>query len=240
MHWTRYDVFLSYARRDSAVIDSLVEALRQRGYSVFYDKESIVPGEPWKQRLAQAIRESRVCILCWSEYARNSEYVSFEYSRAQGLEMPVLPWLLDSTPLPQMIEIQGVLGRNPATAASQLLPRLGWRLTVRRRIQTACLFFVFAAFGLGFWRAHQPPPPWEFSGRVVDSETRLPVPGVRVEAEEDRFSAYTDSSGTYVLRLAQPKPRYLHLTFAKPGYKGEEPVNVSPDRPFNTDMTHLR
>ena len=100
MSWIRYDIFLSYSHRDAASIDLFVEAMRDRGYSVFYDKKSIVVGDAWKRTLAEAIRASRVCILCWSAEARSSEYVSFEYSSAEGLRKPVLPWLLDSTRAP--------------------------------------------------------------------------------------------------------------------------------------------
>jgi hypothetical protein len=240
VHWIRYDVFLSYSHRDSAATDAFVTAIRARGYRVFYDKKSIAVGEPWKVRLGKAIAESRVCILCWSAEARNSEYVAFEYARAEGLRKAVLPWLLDATPLPQMIEIQGVVERDPARAAAQFLPHLGWRLALRRGFQAICLAAILLAGGAAWWRTHQPPPPWEFRGRVVDSETRLPIADVRVEAEGDRFAAYTDSEGRYLLRFPLPKPKHVHLVFLKQGYRGEVPVNVSPDRPFDTDMTRVR
>src|ERR1041385_7682288 len=133
--WTRYDIFVSYSHRDAASTTALAAGLRERGYKVFYDEQSINAGEPWKARLSEAIRASRVCILCWSENARTSEYVSFEYACSNGLGKPVLPWLLDSTPLPQMIEIQGVKEHDPAKAIAAFLPRLGWKLTWRRRVQ---------------------------------------------------------------------------------------------------------
>lgn len=240
MPWIRYDIFLSYSHQDSTATDPFVNDIRDRGYRVFYDKGSIAVGEPWKLRLGKAMRQSRICILCWSQAARNSEYVAFEYARAEGLRKPVLPWLLDSTPLPQMIEIQGVVERDPAKAASEFLPRLGWRLSLRRRVQFFCLLLIFAVSGIAFWWSRQPPSPWDFSGRIIDSETRLPISDVRVEAEGNRFIAYTNNQGLYTLHLPQPKPKHLHLVFAKQGYRGEEPVNVSPDRPFDTDMTRLR
>jgi hypothetical protein len=238
--FARYDIFVSYSHQDCAYTDPFVEALRRHGYRVFYDTKSIVVGEPWKQRLAQAIGKSRTCVLCWSSSARNSEYVSFEYSSAEALRKPVLPWLLDSTPLPQMIEIQGIVERDPARAALLLLPRLGWRLSLRRLLQGFCLLLLLATAAVGCWRLYLAPPPWEFSGRVVDSETRLPISGVKIEAEGNRFVAYTDMQGRYILYLPQPKPKHLQLVFAKEGYRGEEPVSVSSDRPFNTDMTRLR
>jgi hypothetical protein len=238
--WTRYDVFLSYSRSDSAVVDPFVAALRERGYGVFLDTKSIPVGDPWKRRLGEAIRASRVCILCWSADARLSEYVSFEYSRAEGLGKPVLPWLLDATPLPPMIEIQGVTERDPAKAVFEFLPRLGWRLSLRRRFQALCLLVLLIASGAVLWWTHRPPPPWEFSGRVVDSVTRLPISAVRVEVEGVRFVTYTNDEGFYLMQLPQPKPKHLHLLFVKDGYRAEEPVYVSTDRPWKAYMRLLR
>jgi hypothetical protein len=240
MHWTRYDIFLSYSHQDSEATDPFVDELRRRGYRVFYDKKSIVVGEQWKRRLGKGIRASRACILCWSENARNSEYVAFEYSRAEGLGKPVLPWLLDETPLPRMMEIHGVVDRDPTRAVEQFLPRLGWRLSLRRSLQAAGLVLLLIASGIIYWRTHLPPPPWEFSGRVTDSETRFPIAGVEVDAEQT-FRSYTDSDGRYLLHLPSPRPKYIHLVFLKQGYKGREPVNVlAADAKWDTDMTRIK
>ncbi len=138
-----------------------------------------------------------------------------------------------------MIEIQGVTERDPAKAASQLLLRVGRRLSLRRGIQALCLFLTLSAVGIAYWRTQLPPPPWEFGGRVVDSETRLPISDVRVEAD-GKLAAYTDRDGNYSIFLPQPKPKHLRLIFAKEGYKGEEPVNVNPDHAFDTDMIRLK
>ena len=239
MLFSRFDIFLSYSQKDRDLIDIFAKALRARGYSVFYDTESIAIGERWKERLGKGVAASRVCILCWSASARSSEFVTFEYSHAEALGKAVLPWLLDSTPLPQMIEIQGVVEPDPIQAVSRFVPRLGWRLSRWRRVQAVALLLALALIAIVCRQVRLPPPPWEFTGRIVDSQTRLPIPGVRVEAEQNRYVAYTDENGKYVLVLPQPKPPHLHLVFAKEGYRGEEPVAVEPDHPFDTDMHRL-
>lgn len=136
MLWPRYDVFLSYSRLDSAKTDLFVDALGKGGYCVFYDKQSLSVGERWKESLNRGIKSSRVCILCWSEHTKSSEIVAYEYSRPEGLRKPVLPWLLDSTPLPRMIEIQGVTERDPLIPSRAFVLRLGWNMTFRRRTKT--------------------------------------------------------------------------------------------------------
>lgn len=237
----RHDIFISYSRQDADTVAPLVEELRQRGYNVFFDTRSIVAGDPWKRRLASAVRDARVCILCWSKHARDSEYVAFEYARAEALGRPVLPWLLDGTPLPAMLEIQGVVEPDPVRAAGLFLPRLGWRLRTRRFMQGGALLLLLLAATLIEWRAHRPPPPWEFEGRVTDSVTNLPVSGVTVEIEAGNreFTTATGGDGRYAIRLPQPKPEYLRLVFSKQGYRGEAPVAVSPNHTFNTDMVPL-
>ena len=241
MNWTRFDIFISYSRQDSAAVEPLVKALRARGYRVFFDQASIQVGEQWKARLGKAVRASRVCLLCWSEHARNSEFVAFEYSRAEGLGRPVLPWLLDGTPLPQMIEIHGVVEREPAKAAELFRPSLGIKLSVRRALQAALALLLLAMIGFAYWRTHLPPPPWEFTGQVTDSATKAPLAGVEVDAEGGRSRAYTDNHGMYVLRLPGPRLKYLEdLRFSKQGYDGVAPVNVRADQPFNTDLSPMR
>ncbi len=108
MFLAKYDVFLSYSRADTERVGPLRDELRRMGYRVFFDVQSIDPGEKWKDRLDRSIRASRTLVLCWSERTRGSEYITFEYSRAEALHKPVLPWLLDQTPLPAMLEVQGI------------------------------------------------------------------------------------------------------------------------------------
>jgi adenylate cyclase len=151
MLWTRYDVFMSYAREDLARVQPLVDELRRRGYRAFVDVESIVVGDKWKERLERSIRASRVLVLCWSEHARESEYVHFEYSRAEGLHKAVLPWLLDQTPLPKMMELQGISATEATQVAAALQPQLGWTLARRRSLQglVAALLVAVLTFAVG-------------------------------------------------------------------------------------------
>jgi len=124
----KYDVFLSYSRADTERVAPLRDELRRLGYEVFFDVQSIDPGEQWKRRLERSIADSRAIVLCWSENTRGSEYITFEYSRGEALHKPILPWLLDKTPLPAMLEVQGITTADPAQAAAQLKPALGWPL----------------------------------------------------------------------------------------------------------------
>ena len=124
---SKYDVFLSYSRADTARVTPLRDELRRMGYRVFFDVQSIDPGEEWKRRLERSIGASRTMVLCWSENTRGSDYITFEYSRAEAMHKRLLPWLLDKTPLPAMLEVQAITTPDAAQAAAQMKgARSGW------------------------------------------------------------------------------------------------------------------
>jgi hypothetical protein len=240
MHWIRFDVFISYSHQDSRVVTPLVIELRRRGYRVFFDTQSIAVGEQWKRRLGKAVGSSRVCLLCWSEHAKKSEYVVFEYSRAEAQGKRVFPWLLDDTPLPSMLEVHGIVDRDPSIAADQFTRRLRSTLSFLRKLEAIAILLLLVALGFGYWRTHLPPPPWDFSGRVIDSETRSAIAGVEVDAEQ-RYTTFTDTKGRYIFHMPPPRPKYIHLIFSKQGYKGREPVAVvAADGTWDVDMTRIK
>jgi hypothetical protein len=218
----------------------LAVELRHMGYRVFLDAQSIKPGDKWKRRLEHAIRRSRTLVLCWSERARGSDYVTFEYSRAEALHKLVFPWRLDSIPLPAMLEIQGVSERDPVKVALALRPMLGWTLTRRRAVQAVIALLLAVAVFAGTWRYFHPPP-WVFQGDVIDRDSQLPVSGVEVDVRTERatFAAFTDKRGHYELSIPEPQPQDVELLFRKEGYEPENPTPVSTSRPFPTDIKKL-
>ena len=245
MFGASYDVFLSYSRADTARVQPLRDALRGLGYRVFFDVQSIEPGEPWKERLERSIRTSRTLVLCWSENTRGSEYITFEYSRAETLHKPVLPWLLDKTPLPAMLEVQGITTADAAQAAAALQPALGWTLGKRRKARMAVGALAAAALAVSLWLHLRPPPPkppWEFQGEVSDRIMGTPIAGVEVDVMSNgnvQADTFTDSQGRYDLHLPQPQPSTINLRFRKDGYEAEKPIFVPTNKPLNEDMVKL-
>jgi hypothetical protein len=242
MPWPRYDVFLSYSRADAERVQPLLDELRRLGYRVFFDVQSIDPGEHWKKRLDRSISASRTLVLCWSEHARGSDYINYEYSRAEALHKPVFPWLLDRTPLPAMLEIQGITEADGAKVAAALEPHLGWTLTRRRIFQAMVILLIAVALAVPAWRKLNPPPPppWEFHGEVTDLKTLLPISGVEVILkldDGDSHSALTDGRGAYALKnLPPPRPEHIHLEFRKEGYIGESDTVESTANGFDPKL----
>ena len=237
----RYDVFVSYSRADTERVAPLRDELRRMGYRVFFDVQTIDPGEQWKRRLERSIRASRALVLCWSEHTRGSDYITFEYSRAEALHKPVLPWLLDKTPLPAMLEVQGITTPDAAQAAAQLQRALGWTLSRRRLLWAALGVLAACIAGVALWFALRPPPPWQFSAEVTDRLTGVPVSGVEVDVRIGQGKmnrAFTGSDGTCTIQLPQPEPATIHIFLRKEGYARDE-AEVPANKTFKTDMVKL-
>jgi hypothetical protein len=239
----RYDVFISYRRADAALVGPLRDELQRLGYRVFFDTVSIEGGDDWKVRLQRAVAGSRALVLCWSEHASQSPIVTFEYSCARALNKPVVPWLLDHTPLPVMLDhLNGIHNPDALQVAAALRPRLGRTLTARRRLQAAFAGLMAAAVAFALWFAFKPPPPpppWEFSGTVVDRESSVPLPGVEVDVTLDpnkpEITTHTDSQGKFKLSLPQPQPDHVMVRLTKDGYGFDnEPFTTS--HPLRYDL----
>lgn len=59
-------VFISYAKEDSDAATRVYTRLRELGIDVWFDMESLLPGEHWKAKIAEAIRSSDFVIALLS------------------------------------------------------------------------------------------------------------------------------------------------------------------------------
>lgn len=96
-----------YSRQDAA------QALRVQRLARLYETtlidRDIPAGAPWRQVLERAICVSDRVLLLWSRRAAASAEVAREIQTARLCRVPVVPVLLDSTPLPPDVgQLQGV------------------------------------------------------------------------------------------------------------------------------------
>lgn len=73
-----YDLFLSHNRQDKAWVRELVRFLRLLGLRVFFDEDSIRPGQDFVLTIEHALEASRTVVLIVSRAALRSRWVSFE------------------------------------------------------------------------------------------------------------------------------------------------------------------
>jgi hypothetical protein len=59
-------VFLSYAREDYSKAKEIYDELISKGYNVWMDKVTLLPGQRWEDQIKQAIKSSDYFIACLS------------------------------------------------------------------------------------------------------------------------------------------------------------------------------
>lgn len=85
------DVFLSYAREDSARAVQVAQGLQSAGLDVFWDNE-IPPGQTWADYIEQKLTQCKALIVLWSEHSTKSQWVREEarMGRDKGVLIPVM------------------------------------------------------------------------------------------------------------------------------------------------------
>ena len=78
------DVFVSYARSTEAQAQSIAEALRALGYSVWRDDE-IPAHKPYAEVIEERLRASKAVLVIWSADAAKSQWVRAEADAAREL-----------------------------------------------------------------------------------------------------------------------------------------------------------
>jgi len=98
----KYDIFISYSRKDIAIADKICAALDKQGISYFIDRRGIGGGMEFPNVLAQAIIESRTLLFLASKNSYASKFTIKEITFAFN-EKPsgaLLPYVIDGSKLP--------------------------------------------------------------------------------------------------------------------------------------------
>ena len=102
----RYDVFISYSRKDAAEAEVICAALSEVGLTYFIDKEGISGGANFPEVLSNMIDASGVFLLIAGKNAYNSKFTRAEilYAFNHKPSGCIIPWLLDSSTMPADLE----------------------------------------------------------------------------------------------------------------------------------------
>lgn len=84
-------IFISYSREDEARIQPLAQALKNRGFSVFWDRH-IPAGKTWRSYIGTALSDADCIIVAWSRHSTASNWVceEAEEGRQRGNLVPIL------------------------------------------------------------------------------------------------------------------------------------------------------
>ncbi len=92
-------LFVSYSHQDERLVNPIVKLLRVAESKVFFDVDSIPAGGRWKDGIEDAIiKADKLCVF-WCEHASKSQWVEREWTFALKVKKPIVPILLDKTPL---------------------------------------------------------------------------------------------------------------------------------------------
>lgn len=134
-------VFISYARKDWAVANALVQELEARGFATWWDRE-IVGGDRFHERIAEHLDTASAVIVIWSENSARSDWVVGEAGRATrtgnliGTSFPDFPFsqipkafqeqhvesVADIDRIVHALTSKGIQPRRAATSIAQPAP----------------------------------------------------------------------------------------------------------------------
>lgn len=85
-----YDVFISYSRKDSKIVDRIEEELSKHGISCFIDRSNIDLGADFAEVIAKSIFECEIMLFIWSESSNQSENTANEIALAIDFEKSIV------------------------------------------------------------------------------------------------------------------------------------------------------
>lgn len=102
----KYDIFISYSRKDMAVADRICNAFKQQGITYFIDRQGITGGMEFPALLAKAIKESRMFLFLASENSYASKFTQSEiiYAFNKKQKDEIIPYIIDGSTLPEELE----------------------------------------------------------------------------------------------------------------------------------------
>ena len=60
----RLQIFLGYAHDDVVPVRKLHKYLCGKGFDVWFDEVSLLPGQNWESEIEKALRQSDIAIIC--------------------------------------------------------------------------------------------------------------------------------------------------------------------------------
>lgn len=99
-------VFTSYSRRDTEIVDTIVGKLTQAGISVWIDREAIKAGNQWRVQIVQAIDTCQAFVLMLSPNSAASDNVRKEIDLSQDSGRAIFAVMLEPVKLPAELRYQ--------------------------------------------------------------------------------------------------------------------------------------
>ena len=114
MEQTKYDVFISYSRKDYVKNDEIIpgnpitaiqEIFEKNGVKYWFDKDGIYSGEEFVKEISNAIVNSKMLVFVSSKNSNKSEYTCGEILKAKKAKKLIIPFLIDECEYNEKFEI---------------------------------------------------------------------------------------------------------------------------------------
>src|SRR5882757_3336717 len=99
-----HDVFVSYASRDVAIANAIVETLEKNGLRCWIAPRDVTPGLQYADEIVGAINDAKLVVLVLSEHAVTSPHVGKEIERASSKRRRIIGLRTDAAPLTRSFE----------------------------------------------------------------------------------------------------------------------------------------
>src|ERR1044071_2562258 len=97
-------VFISHSHADRDTAGMLDRLRAKHGAKTFLDQDQIDAGDALPARITDGIQSSQLFLLLWSRGASRSAWVQKELDWAYDHRKKIVPYRLDATPLPTVLE----------------------------------------------------------------------------------------------------------------------------------------
>lgn len=87
-----YDVFISYSRKDTEIVNRIEEEINKYDISCFIDRSGIDLGSDFAEIIAKSIYECEIMLFVWSENSNQSENTANEIALAIEFEKIIIPF----------------------------------------------------------------------------------------------------------------------------------------------------
>src|SRR5258707_9125671 len=103
-----HELFISYCRHDLDAANALADTLSKAGLSVWLDRKGVQAGDAFDTKFEEAIAQTRVVIVIWSEHSVKSHGVCGEAAYALGKHKLLPTSIHQSEPPLQFMQIQTI------------------------------------------------------------------------------------------------------------------------------------
>jgi hypothetical protein len=139
---TRLRIFISYSSDNHPLADEIAQTLKNEGHDVFFDKDSLPPGEEYNERIRAALRMADRCIFLVSKRSiEPGKYMLTEIDFAKA-KWPVpagrvLPVVVDPELTPRDLPVY-LRSVNAITPKGSIAAEIAGALDTSRKLNSSC------------------------------------------------------------------------------------------------------